>query len=650
MIGKTIGKYRIVGQLGRGGMGTVYKAVDEVLDREVAIKVLNPKIADTEMVERFRTEAITLAKLSHPDIATIFELFRSETDLLMVMELVRGETLDKISDRSGGFPPEHAAYLIDMVLSALAHAHHAGIVHRDIKPANIMVTEHGVKIMDFGVATVRGAEHADGGMTGTVAYMSPEQVLGHEVDGRADLYSVGVVLYLLLTGSLPFKGATTTATLRKQISGAPVALDWHRKGLPDWCGTILQRALAKSPADRFQTAEEFRETLGKMAGLLTTEMTKSFSLFMANLQMTTPRQPHVPKRLGLPPVRRAAAQIAVRVSPRPSMSPNGSAPQTRDTQSSFSSANRLARIAEGTTIVLPKRRSALAGSLPAILAGGVAVFAILALLWRPAIAPMTATASTPPQTIQNATHVTTGLPSQAAAISQPIAPTAARVIVTSAPASSAIAAAPGTPPGRGPTSRSAPPGGAPRSRPTPTGVTATSFARTEPVEPAGKTFEVPSEVTATSFASTAPVEPAGKTFAVPFVFEARALVSDGGRQRERECQVVLADGKINMKADDDRNLPHAVPYDRVVSISYSQGRDPLWNAPGGPAQVARMGGGLLGVFRGGRHWVSLRTENTNGQFVVLRLGNDEQAKRAIVALEERTGRSAELVAQLKDDK
>jgi len=182
-------------------------------------------------------------------------------------------------------------------------------------------------------------------------------------------------------------------------------------------------------------------------------------------------------------------------------------------------------------------------------------------------------------------------------------------------------------------------------------VTATSVARTEPVEPAGKAFAVPSDVTATtSSASTTPVEPAGKTFAVPFVFEARALVSDGGRQRERECQVVLADGKINMKADDDRNLPHAVPYDRVVSISYSQGRDPLWNAPGGPAQVARMGGGLLGAFRGGRHWVSLRTENTNGQFVVLRLGNDEQAKRAIVALEERTGRSAELVAQRKDDR
>src|SRR2546427_6743655 len=345
MIGKTIGKYRIVGQLGRGGMGTVYRAVDEVLDREVAIKVLNAELADTDMVERFRTEAITLAKLNHPDIATIYELFRTETDLLMVMELVHGETLDKISDRFGALAPEHAAYLIDKVLSALAHAHRAGIVHRDMKPANVMVTEHGgVKIMDFGVATVRGAEHADGGLMGTPAYMSPEQVLGHEVDGRADLYSLGVVFYRLLTGSLPFEADTTTAMVRKQISDAPMALHWHRAGLPDWCEAILQLALAKPPANRFKTAEEFRETLGKVAGLVTTEMT--------------------------------------------------SAPDTGGAPPALSGANALARAAESATVVLPKRRSALAGSLLAILAGGVTVFTILALRY-PAVASMTATADRP---------------------------------------------------------------------------------------------------------------------------------------------------------------------------------------------------------------------------------------------------------------
>lgn len=118
MIGKTFGKYRIVGQLGRGGMGTVYKAVDETLDREVAIKVLNPELADTDVMKRFRAEATTLAKLNHPEIATIFELFRSDDELLMVMEFVKGETLDQLSERSGGLEPDHAARLIDRVLAS----------------------------------------------------------------------------------------------------------------------------------------------------------------------------------------------------------------------------------------------------------------------------------------------------------------------------------------------------------------------------------------------------------------------------------------------------------------------------------------------------------------------------------------------------
>ena len=201
MIGQTVGKYRIVGQLGRGGMGTVYRAVDQTLDREVAIKVLNPELADTKIIKRFQAEATTLAKLNHPEIATIYELLRLETQLLIVMELVRGETLEKVSVRLGKIEPDRAAYLIDKVLSALEHAHRAGIVHCDIKPANVMVTEHGgVKIMDFGTARVRGAENGtlDGYMMGTPAYMSPEQVLGQELDGRADLYAVGVVFYRLL--------------------------------------------------------------------------------------------------------------------------------------------------------------------------------------------------------------------------------------------------------------------------------------------------------------------------------------------------------------------------------------------------------------------------------------------------------------------
>jgi serine/threonine-protein kinase len=270
MIGTTIGKYRIVALLGRGATGIVYKGIDDTLDREVAIKVLNPLYSAGEILKRFRSEATTLAKLSHPEIATIHELLRTDTDLLMVMELVRGETLEALAERTGPMSPELAGHILDGILSALEHAHRAGIVHRDLKPANVMVTElGGIKIMDFGIARVRGAEHMtiDGCVVGTPAYMAPEQVLGEDIDGRADLYAVGLILYRLLTGKLPFDADSPMVMLQKQVSEAPTPVRTHRPDLPDWCDNVVQRALAKAPEDRFQTAEEFRAAVGRAIGL-----------------------------------------------------------------------------------------------------------------------------------------------------------------------------------------------------------------------------------------------------------------------------------------------------------------------------------------------------------------------------------------------
>src|SRR5581483_3047052 len=242
MVGRKLGKYHIVETLGRGGMGTVYKAVDETLDREVAIKILNPDLMDAETVKRFRHEAVTLAKLNHPQIAHVYELSREGDSMLMVMEYVRGETFEKLSSRSGPLGLERAILLSSQVLEALHHAHGVGVVHRDLKPANLMLDTTGaVKVMDFGIARVLGSEHMtnDGYMMGTPAYMAPEQVRGQEVDARTDVYSMGVVLYRLVTAQLPFKADTAVAMIQSQLNDPPTPSRRYRADLPEWFDKVL---------------------------------------------------------------------------------------------------------------------------------------------------------------------------------------------------------------------------------------------------------------------------------------------------------------------------------------------------------------------------------------------------------------------------
>jgi serine/threonine-protein kinase len=261
MIGKTIGKYRFVEELGRGPLGIVYKATDETLDREVAVKVLDPELSNSELMKHFQTEATTLARLHHSDIATIHEIHRTDTDLLMVMEFVKGETLEHLSQRCGPLPAERAAYLVAQVLGALEHAHSAGVVHRDLTPSSITVTEHGsIKVMDFGMARVAAADQAtsDGFALGPPSYMSPERLSGTEVDGRTDVYSAGVIFYRLLTGHVPFEAATPLEMVQLQLSGEPTPIQTYRQDLPGWCQAIVDRAIARVVDDRFPTAEAFR--------------------------------------------------------------------------------------------------------------------------------------------------------------------------------------------------------------------------------------------------------------------------------------------------------------------------------------------------------------------------------------------------------
>src|SRR5262245_57822799 len=263
MVGQTIGKYRVVEQIGRGGMGTVYKAIDETLDRRVALKLLNADLIDQDAVERFRREALMLAKLNHGRIGAIHELTRDGHDLLMVMEYLEGETFEKLIER-GPMPVARAIALVSLILDALEYAHEEGVIHRDLKPANLMLSPSGdVKVMDFGIARVQGSEHltTNGYMVGTPAYMAPEQVRGEEVDPRMDLYSVAVVLYRMLTHHLPFHGDTAIAMIHSQLNNQPTPPQQFRADLPDWLVVVLERGLAKKPGDRYQTAREFRTAL-----------------------------------------------------------------------------------------------------------------------------------------------------------------------------------------------------------------------------------------------------------------------------------------------------------------------------------------------------------------------------------------------------
>lgn len=265
MIGQIVGNYKIEEKLGEGGMGAVYKGVDTMLDREVAIKALRPELASqTSVVERFRTEAVTLAKLNHPNIATLYSMFRQGDELYMVLEFVRGETLDSIMQKRGALPAEEAIPVFCQVLDGIDHAHELGIVHRDIKPANMMLTEKGtLKVLDFGIARLLGSARMTraGNIIGTLEYMAPEQVRGLETDGRSDIYALGMMLYEVLTGRLPFQTENEFELMKAQTEMMPTPPREINPAIPEAVEAAILKAIQKNPNDRFQTGGDFRETL-----------------------------------------------------------------------------------------------------------------------------------------------------------------------------------------------------------------------------------------------------------------------------------------------------------------------------------------------------------------------------------------------------
>ncbi len=262
------GKYLIIGEIGQGGMGVVYKAEDIKLKRFVALKFLPPHLLDSsELRERFLVEAQAAAALSHPNICVIYEVGESEERPYIAMEFVEGETLrDRL--RRGPLKSEEALDYAVQIAAGLGEAHGKGIIHRDVKSANIMVTGKGqAKVMDFGLAKLRGGSSLTKSQTtlGTVAYMSPEQARGRDLDQRTDIWSLGVVLYEMLAGKLPFRGEHDQSVIYSILHEEPESLKKVRTDTAAELEQIVGQALAKKTAERYQTMEEFREDLEAMA-------------------------------------------------------------------------------------------------------------------------------------------------------------------------------------------------------------------------------------------------------------------------------------------------------------------------------------------------------------------------------------------------
>jgi len=256
MLPTQVGRYQIIEELGRGAMGVVYRGYDPTIGRTVAVKTVQLDAGDTELVMRFRREVQAAGVLSHPNIVTIYDAGEDQGLFYIAMELVEGETLQKMLAQ-GPLPVEQVIPLAEQIAAALDHAHGHYIVHRDVKPANIIVSGGHVKVMDFGIAKVTGATlTGTGQVLGTPSYMSPEVVKGQGADSRSDQFSLGVMLYEMLTGTKPFGGDNITTVIYKIIGEHPEPPSAVKASLDPGVNCVLLKALAKNPAERYQNCGE----------------------------------------------------------------------------------------------------------------------------------------------------------------------------------------------------------------------------------------------------------------------------------------------------------------------------------------------------------------------------------------------------------
>lgn len=341
LVGTVLNGFKILSRLGSGGFGVVYRAFDTNLERSIAIKMLPADIAKAggKLLDRFLREARSAAKLSHPNIVTIHQICQYQNTFYIVMELVDGGALHEFLSVQGVFKPSEATRIIRAAAEGLGHAHQRGVIHRDIKPSNVMMTNDGqVKVSDFGLARDVLQRHdivGEGHSLGTPRYMAPEQALGEEPTAASDLYSLAATYYVLLTGRPPFDAPTDRQLMKKQVTEPVPDPRRYAPTLPATVYRFFEKAMAKPPEDRYQTAEEFITTLDRIDFSDQEDMVPTPQALSAGIGpiAAEDRGSHLSRVLGRA-VRRAQRQRTP--APRPFMSP-----ESRDAAASFLSGWKL---------------------------------------------------------------------------------------------------------------------------------------------------------------------------------------------------------------------------------------------------------------------------------------------------------------------
>lgn len=422
---ETLGRYQILGELGRGGCGIVYRALDPGIGRAVAIKTI---LADAHspagmaLRERFRREARSAGNLSHPNIVTIHEFNDSGEIMFIAMELIQGQSLaDRMAD-SSPLPLNLVLAVLGSAADALDYAHANGIVHRDVKPANFMLTASGqVKVTDFGIAKMLDDDIGltnTGMVIGTVQYMSPEQIAAKPASARSDQFSLGVIAYEMLTGQKPFQGNSWASVMNQIMSVEPPPVKQHRQDLGDEVTTVLRKALAKDPEARYASCREFADELAKAVTGVTMQRTAPMPIGEA---LTRPLPP--PRTGVLPETQAMASMTGVPVK-------SDSSPDTGQKLTPTMSAGP---VKTATAEQMAKRRSA----LTPVMIGAATVVVLATVWWRFSTRPVTTPPPAAPAVAATATPANSAAPSNP--VQQPAQP------VTSQPAERSAAPASASP-------------------------------------------------------------------------------------------------------------------------------------------------------------------------------------------------------------